>query len=48
LLTLWMLLPIMLEDCLFLGELEAATEATKWFRGRRSRHDQRLGNRHWA
>ncbi len=29
LLALWMLLPIMLEDCLFLGELEAATEATK-------------------
>lgn len=29
LLALWMLLPIMLEDCLFLGKLEAATEATK-------------------
>jgi hypothetical protein len=29
LLTLWMLLPIMLEHCLFLGELEAATETTK-------------------
>lgn len=44
LLALWMLLPIMLENCLFLGELEAAKEATKLIRGRRSSHDQRLGN----
>lgn len=29
LLALWMLLPIMLEDCLFLGETEVATGATK-------------------
>lgn len=44
LLALWMLLPIMLEDCLFLGETEVATGATKWFRARRSRHDKRIGN----
>jgi hypothetical protein len=44
LLALWVLLPIMLEGYLFLGELEAATEALKRFRRRRNRHDQRLGN----
>ena len=29
LLALWMLLLIMLEDCLFVGEMEVATGATK-------------------
>ena len=44
LLALWMLLLLMLEDCLFLREMEVAMGAAKRFNGRRSRYNDRINN----